>query len=194
LSDRIPLVGEYTSARIDPSEFRKVFADLRSRVFTSTFSYDPSHIWSEEESAGVARLRERMASVLEVVLGAYHGTELIGWTFGRQEDPATFVMINSGVLPEHQHRGIYKALLPRMLEIARTEGFQVVRSYHCATNNSIIVPKLRAGFILSGFDISDRFGLIVRLEYHFNPTRRRIMDVRSGQERPDDEIKRILGL
>jgi GNAT superfamily N-acetyltransferase len=192
--DRTPLVGEYTVGRIDPEAFRPMFETLRPRVFADTLSYDPRTIWTQEEKDALAQLRKRMGAVFELVLGVYSGEELVGWTMGWQEDAATYKMVNTGLLPEHQGKGIYKALLPRVLDVLRQEGFQVVVSYHCVTNNAVIVPKLRAGFIISGFEVSDRFGLIVRLAYYFNETRRRIIDVRVGQSRPDAEIKRILGL
>jgi GNAT superfamily N-acetyltransferase len=192
--DRTPLVGEYTVGRIDPEAFRPIFETLRPRVFADTLSYDPRTIWTQEEKDALAQLRKRMGAVFELVLGVYRGEELVGWTMGWQEDAATYKMVNTGLLPEHQGKGIYKALLPRVLDVLRQEGFQVVVSYHCVTNNAVIVPKLRAGFIISGFEVSDRFGLIVRLAYYFNETRRRIIDVRVGQSRPDAEIKRILGL
>ena len=192
--ERAPLVGDYTVGRIDPKEFRPAFDELRPRVFADTLSYDPRTIWTEAETEALSRLRSRMGDVFELVLGIYRGEDLVGWSMGWQEDAATYKMVNTGILPEHQGKGIYKAILPRTLEILKQEGFQVVVSYHNATNNAVIVPKLRAGFIISGFEVSDRFGLIVRLAYYFNETRRRIMDVRVGQARPDAEIRRILGL
>jgi ribosomal protein S18 acetylase RimI-like enzyme len=192
--ERARLVGDYTLGRIDAKEFQTGFDELRHRVFADTLAYDPRTIWTQQEKEALARLRARMGDVYELVVGIYRGGELVGWSMGWQEDAATYKMVNTGILPEHQGRGIYKALLPHLLGIVKQEGFQVVVSYHCATNNAVIVPKLRAGFLISGFEVSDRFGLIVRLAYYFNETRRRIMDVRVGQTRPDDEIKRILGL
>ena len=192
--ERTPLVGGYSVGRIEPDTFRPIFAELRPRVFADTLSYDPRSLWTREESEAIARLRERMGPVFELVLGVYQDSELVGWTMGWQDDAATYRMVNTGVLPDHQGKGIYRALLPFILDIVRREGFQVVVSYHCATNNAVIVPKLRAGFVITGFELSDRFGLVVRLAHYFNETRRRILDVRSGQQRPDAEVKRILGL
>lgn len=192
--ERTPLVGDYTVGRIDPAVFRPLFEQLRPRVFAETLSYDPRSIWSAEEHEAIARLRERGGPVNQLVFGVYREAELVGWSMGWQDDAQTYRMVNTGIMPEHQHKGIYTALLPHVLDTLRQEGYQVVVSYHCATNNAVIVPKLRAGFLIAGMELSDRFGLVVRLGYYFNETRRKILDVRSGQQRPDDAIKRILGL
>jgi hypothetical protein len=70
----------------------------------------------------------------------------------------------------------------------------VVESRHTASNNRVIIPKLKVGFVLSGFEVSDQFGTLVWLRYYFNPTRRRMVDVRTGEHAPDDELRGLLGL
>ena len=71
-------------------------------------------------------------------------------------------------------------------------GFQIVFSRHTTTNNSIIIPKLKAGFIITALEVSDRFGTLVHLSYFFNEKRNRIMKFRSGDLKPDHEIKTAL--
>ena len=65
--------------------------------------------------------------------------------------------------PAWRGRGLYRALLPRVVAAARDAGFREVVSRHRADNNPILVPKLRAGFVISGFDVSPRWGLLVHL-------------------------------
>jgi hypothetical protein len=36
-------------------------------------------------------------------------------------------------------------------------------SRHRADNNAVIVPKLRAGWVIAGFEVAPRFGLLVHL-------------------------------
>ena len=86
------------------------------------------------------------------------------------------------------------ALLPRILGALQREGFQIVSSRHVATNNQILVPKLKAGFVMTGIEVSDVFGVVVHLSYFFNPLRRKVLDVRVGQARPDAEVKRYTPL
>ena len=49
----------------------------------------------------------------------------------------------------------------------------------------------KAGFIISGFEVNDSFGTLVQLSYYFNPLRRKMMDVRVGQRKLDEEIRKL---
>lgn len=40
-------------------------------------------------------------------------------------------------------------------------GFQVIYSRHVTTNSAIIIPKLKAGFVISAMELSDKFGVSV---------------------------------
>lgn len=84
------------------------------------------------------------------------------------------------------------AFIPIILVQLKNDGFQVVVSRHNLTNNAVIIPKLKAGFVISGFEVDDRFGTLVKLSYFFNPLRRKLLDVRVGQSAPDDEVKKLL--
>ena len=46
----------------------------------------------------------------------------------------------------------------------------------------VIVPKLQEGFLISGFEINDVQGLMVRLVYHLKEVRREMHLFRTGQE------------
>jgi len=67
-----------------------------------------------------------------------------------------------------------------------------VTSRHNATNNSVLIPKLKENFIISKMELDDIFGVLIHLHYYANTTRRKIMDYRSGQLKPDDQIKKLL--
>jgi ribosomal protein S18 acetylase RimI-like enzyme len=103
-------------------------------------------------------------------------------------------MMNTGIHPTHQNKGIYKRLLPKILEILKEKGFQKVYSRHKATNNQIIIPKLRAGFLITNFEMSDIHGVLIHLTYYFNETRRKIMEYRVGNLQPDQTIRQALSL
>jgi hypothetical protein len=81
-----------------------------------------------------------------------------------------------------------------VLERVKAQGFQIVLSRHTTTNNSVIIPKLKAGFVITALEVSDRFGTLVHLSYFFNETRKRIMEFRSGDLKPDQKIKDALGI
>ena len=135
-----------------------------------------------------------MGSPTRLNLGLFHGEKFIGWHCGDQKSGEEFYMRNTGILPEYQGRGIYTAMLRKITAILTDIGFQVISSKHNATNNRVIVPKLKAGFMITGLDISDRFGTMVRLEYFTNAKRRALIDFRSGFANPSAELKEILGI
>jgi hypothetical protein len=156
--------------------------------------FDVQQALSMEEQTAAARLRERMGTPFRLNIGIYHNQEFIGWSFGRQESEEKYYMVNTGILPQHQWKGIYSALLPWILSVLQREGFQIVYSRHVATNNQVLVPKLKAGFVITGIEVSDVFGVLLHLSYFFKPLRRKVLDVRVGQARPDAEIKRYMSL
>lgn len=146
---------------------------------------------SELENRNV--LRARLGDPFRLNLGIFKGSEFAGWSFGLQETAETFYMVNSAILPAFRRKGLYSAVMKRMKEEALKMGFRIIFSRHTATNNAVIIPKLKEGFILSSFEISDNFGLLVHLRYYANPLRRKMMDFRAGQSRPDEEMNRALG-
>ena len=133
-----------------------------------------------------------MGNPYELCCVLYNQGKLAGWSFGSQVDNEKFYMINSAVMPEHRRRGLYKALMAFVLRDAAGEGFQIIYSRHVATNSAILIPKLKAGFIITAFEMSDMHGLLVHLSYFVNPIRRKAMDFRAGLSIPDEELRRFL--
>lgn len=80
-----------------------------------------------------------------------------------------------------------------MLEQCKTYGFQEIYSRHQPDNNAIIIPKLKAGFVITGLNISDVWGPLVHLTYFPNKIRQRVLSHRMGTK-ADEEMKKILSL
>ncbi len=125
---------------------------------------------------------------------AFHKEQLIGWSWGYQDSRESFYMVNSAVMPEFRGRGIYKRLLDVSLERLVSKGYQRIWSRHNSTNNPIICVKLKRGFKITAFETSDVFGQLVHLTYFTNDLRKNILEFRSGQLRPNEEVKRALKL
>lgn len=163
------------------------------------FEYDHSYLlWealSDSEINKVKHLRENLNDRIELYFGAFDEEDnFIGWSWGFQESSVSFYMANSAVLETHRRKGIYTALVRHMVKEALELGFQVITSRHNATNNSVLIPKLKENFIISKFELDDVFGVLVHLHYYANPTRRKIMDYRSGQMKPDEQMRKLLKL
>lgn len=146
---------------------------------------------SEQEKESLRKLNGNMGTPLRIGLGLFHGSDFIGWSYGDQQSAETYYMRNSAVLPGHRRKGLYSALLEAKLEKLKSLGFQKIYSRHTITNNAVIIPKLKAGFVISNFELDDKFGTLVHLTYYTNPLRRKILDFRTGDLNPDEEIKAV---
>ena len=163
-------------------------------MFANNFRLKLSGLYSDQELSARKRLQSNMGTPFRLTWGLYHDDSFAGWTFGWQVDRETYYMTNSAVLPEHRRKGLYTAMLQILLARLTEEGFQIIFSRHTATNNAVLIPKLKFGFVLSSFELSDVHGTLVHLRYYTNPTRRAAMDVRSGQRQPVDAMAAAFGL
>ena len=84
-------------------------------------------------------------------------------------------------------------MLFETLQRVKNLGFQELCSRHSVDNNAVIIPKLKAGFVITGVEISDMWGTLVNLSYYTNEKRRKVLSYRSGAK-PDSEIKKYLDL
>lgn len=190
---KVKLPSEYRFVELPNEEFQKLWIEWGKKIFQSNdTSMDFQKVLSEEERAQVKRLHKNLSQLISFNLCIYKDDEFCGWFTGDQYNNETFYMRNSAILPDHRRKGLYTALMHEVLERVEKMGFQVVLSRHTTTNNSIIIPKLKAGFVITALEVSDRFGTLVHLSYFFNEKRRRVMQFRSGDLRPDSELKAAL--
>lgn len=113
-------------------------------------------------------------------IGAFQGDSLIGWTLARPQGEGHLHMINSGVAPAHRNQGVYSKLVQRVIEHARSYGYVDIQSRHAASNNAVIVAKLKLGFFVSGFEYSEVYGPLVRLTFLLGELRRTLHKTRSS--------------
>ncbi len=125
--------------------------------------------------------------------GIFAGPELVGWSYAHQSDERTVYMADTGILPTHQGRGLYKRLLPHLLDVFRAAGYTLVQSHHRATNNRVLVPKLREGFVLQGLNLYEG-GLNAALTLSLDETYRMAQHVRSGFRQAQGEAAMRLGV
>lgn len=183
-------IRSMTAAEFDPlfQRYTKEFFDDETLVFRLRDAL------SDAERSRLRKLSANMGEPFTLSLGVFYKNEFVGWHFGRQDSAIQYYMQNSGILPEHRRKGLYSELVKRVVEVATEMGFQSIWSRHNATNNAVIVPKLKQGFVLTGLEVTDIFGTLVHLYYFPKEIRRKMTDYRVGQIKPDAEIKSYLGL
>ena len=193
MSDPIPLVDGYHAREITKEALLPFWRANAPVVFGPNRGVQTDRLLSEAEKDAAARLHENLGTPLRLDYGVYADDgEMVGWSFGFQESRATFYMCNTGILAAHRRRGLYSALLPVIMKRVTAEGFQLVYSRHTLTNNAVIIPKLRAGFIISSVELSDRHGTMVHLRYYTNAGRRQVMDYQCGQAALSETVKQAL--
>lgn len=192
----LKLENGYSIFKMSSDEFFELQAPLREEVFESDHSVNLHELLTVEEKDQIKRLQDiAFDSPYSLYLGLFDNqNEFVGWSFGFQKDRFSFYMCNSAVLKGHRRKGLYTSLMNSAIEEASSQGFQIIYSRHNASNNSVIIPKLKAGFIFSSMEIDDVFGVLVHLKYYTNKTRRKIMDYRCGQQAPDKELKNLFNL
>lgn len=184
----------YVIREMKPDEFWPLWDTHSPAIFRDVlFSFPWRQHLTEKETDDMALLSKNKGTPYRLLLALFKDDEFVGWSFGDQKNVDNdYYMRNSAVLPEHRRQGLYSALMTTHLEIVNEKGFQKITSSHHVTNNAVLIPKLKAGFIISGFEMDDGFGLLVNLTYFTNPLRREMMDVRAGLTRPSDQIKSAL--
>lgn len=105
-------------------------------------------------------LNQNLSQLIRFNLCIFKSDEFCDWFTGDQYNYETFYMRNSAILPDHRRKGLYTALMYEFLDRVEKIGFQIVLSRHTTTNNSIIIPKLKAGFVITSLEVFDRFGTL----------------------------------
>ncbi len=192
LKGRLPL--GFSIEHCDQNRFNSIVGKLSETMFEDKLSVWPREFLSNEEMVNLKILNEKYQSNLTMHSLLFNEGRLVGWSFGYQDTKESFLMANSAILPEFRGRSLYSFLLDEVIEYLTKKGIQRIRSNHNLTNNHIILPKLKRGFLITGLHVNEMAGTLVELTYYTNPIRKKIMDFRVGQVRPDNELKKIFKL
>ncbi|MDX1993197.1 MAG: GNAT family N-acetyltransferase [bacterium] len=165
----------------------ETYAPIRKALFDQVFPHWnslPRYQLPPERRAKVARLTKLFRKAHHERFVFYDDDTPIGWSMGHMDDPITFRMNNSGLLPDYRRWGIYTAFTRRLLDYLKTLGYERVTSYHHPTNRAVLIAKLRLGFNLSGHWLNEDGGAVVRLTYYFYEDRFQAFERAFGME-PD---------
>jgi hypothetical protein len=99
---------------------------------------------------------------------------------GGQYDDRTYLMGHAQVHPDEQRKGIYSAIVRLIVAYTGELGFDQVISTHSPSNNAVLIPKLRAGFVITALEIDAAFGMSIRLTYFHVPEQLDAFRFRAG--------------
>lgn len=146
---------------------------------------------SPEDHLKLKELKNNVKQQFILRLAILKNEKLIGWTDGWQDSVETdsFFMGASLILPEFRRQGLYSALVKKVVEITKENGFQSIWSLHVMTNNSVLIAKMKLGFNIYGFEVNTRYGALVRLIYHHNQVKQKILNLRAGALGDEEALK-----
>lgn len=172
---------------IEAAEFLPFFRTNRNKVFGNDFDFDIKKVLSDQEKELRQNHFNRLKDIVRNYLVAELNGEIIGWSFGMQKSAEDYYMINSAVLDDYRKQGIYSQMLEKTVDKLTDLGFQRIYSRHKMANNAILIPKLKFGFVITGFEVTDVFGNLVELSYYTNPIRRELLEIRIGSRKLSDD-------
>jgi GNAT superfamily N-acetyltransferase len=175
------LLPGYTVRALDLPEWAELFNARVREFFANSTTIDVEAVYTDDERATYRDLNARLANMYRLQWAIEFNGQAVGWTFGHQERDGIFLMRNSAIAEGHRGKGLYTALLPRIIEHVRAAGFRLIKSQHHGSNTAVLVPKLKAGFIITGITMSDKHGVLVELTYPLNEQRREFLRYRIGE-------------
>lgn len=189
------LENGYLIKEMSEKDFFPLFSKHYDDIFGTDHTFFADSHYTEAEKQKIKSLQSKLGNLFGLHLGLFtKDNEFVGFSFGYQESEETFYVAASAVLPQHRGQGLYTSMLKVLIEKTTDIGFQKIYGTHCATNNAVLIPKLKLGFLFSKIELSDTFGTIIHLQYYTNPLRRKVLDYRSGLKIPDQELKKIMKL
>lgn len=162
------------------------FATLTEPVFGTEARqrYMRELIGAEADERNAA-LRKSLPKPERIRIGAFDGEQLIGCSSGWFEfGGGNFYIGLSAVAPAYRQQGIYTRLLNAVEAAVRERGGLRVSSQHVATNNAVLIAKLKLGYVIAGTEYDEQMGLLVRLVLQLTPERRELFAERTGTLKP----------
>ena len=132
-----------------------------------------------------AALRASLPKPERIRLGAFDGERLVGLSSGWFEVGGNFYIGLSAVDPAYRRQGVYTRLLNTIEQGVRKRGGLLISSQHVATNNAVLIAKLKLGYLIAGTEYNEQMGLLVRLVLQLAPERKALFASRTGTLKSD---------
>jgi RimJ/RimL family protein N-acetyltransferase len=98
--------------------------------------------------------------------------EPVGWLYGYMEDSETFFIDTVGLIPAFRNRGIYTAFLKQLIAYLGALGYERLTTSHHPNNRAVMIAELKAGFNITGIELHEECGPLVKMAYLFHDDRR----------------------
>ena len=196
---KVSLFARYSVEDVSAETWEGFFGQHQAAVFPDEASIPFDPIFSVAEQTKMAALRANLAGGLQWYFLIYEAETPIGWHFGFQKSDLEYFMANTGILPEYQNRKIYSAFLKYIIGRAVDTGFQFITSIHHADNNAVLIPKLKAGFIIQSFGfliqtmiLESNAGPMIQLVYPAKDIYRKTFSSQFGNRAISAEINTLI--
>jgi len=152
-----------------------IFGDVARRAYLESL-VDPAQL------SQTLALIEALPKPQRIRVGAFQGERLVGFTTGWFESVGggRFYIGSSAVQAEHRRGGVYTRLLTELHRAVRECGGTAVTSQHVATNQAVLIAKLKLGYVIAGTEYVEAMGLLVRLVLHLEASRAALFRERTG--------------
>ena len=177
---------------IESTQFSTIFKEYSQEIFDDNFDFDIVAVLSEAEKDQIQNNRQAFKEIEKYYLVAKKEGKIIGWSVGHQINSGDFFMGNSAVLPGFRRLGVYTKMLDLVVKRLKNNGYQMIISLHKLDNNAVLIPKLKYGFIITGFDVNDKYGILVKLAYLTNPKRKELLEVRIGSRKMNEDYLKLM--
>jgi GNAT superfamily N-acetyltransferase len=108
------------------------------------------------------------------------GGEIVAVYRGEQLDGHIYATSHASVRLDHRRRGIYRALIERVLAMTHELGFSSVVSKHAPGNSPAIIAKLALGFRIDRLELDALHGPCLWLRYYHDPDELAAYEFRNG--------------
>jgi hypothetical protein len=180
--------------RVESSLFWDGFKEESNKVFHDFLHSGFSTLCNDNQREQVKKLKPTLNEDRNIYLLAKLGDEIVGRSFSEQHSADTLFMCMSYIQEGHRDKGIYTTLLSLTIKLASEIGYLKITSSHNTSNNKIIVPKLKKGFVITGMKVNAGYGTLADLTLFLNPVEKDMQDFRCGYKRPTEEVKKVLSL
>lgn len=154
------------------SEFFTITGSMFDEVFTPFPDLGAYRI-PDDRQAKLTALREAFAGTHHEYFVFYDGDTVAGWAYGEMHDPETYFMSNTAILRAYRRRGLYSRFLSHFIGYLTALGYERITSTHQPNNTAILIAKLKAGFVMSGVMLDERWSAQVQMTYHIHADRQR---------------------